>query len=133
MVSRIDGLPLYPGSPNTWSRDVPASLPTVEPPPPADGASWVYFAQSGTHGPVKIGFGRNVAARLRSHQVGHPHPLRLVGVLPGGRNAERLWHNKFAAHCMTGEWFRPAPDLISRIREAISHNAAVSPPRRSAP
>lgn len=76
----------------------------------------VYFIQSGTTGPIKIGYSAGPPGRrLAALQTGHPEPLRLLATIEGGRETEINLHRRFAAHRKTGEWFEPHPDVIQFI------------------
>lgn len=77
--------------------------------------SWVYFARSGTDGPIKIGWSKNPTARLKELSVASPAGLSLVLAVPGDARDERRLHAQFAAHRLHGEWFNPAPELLSHI------------------
>lgn len=77
----------------------------------------VYFAGCG--GRVKIGWSSRVGSRLADLQTGNPEPIRLLGVLPGGRLKERQLHEKFADVRLSGEWFTLTPDLIAYISESV--------------
>lgn len=78
--------------------------------------SCVYFAQSGSK--VKIGWSRRVAARLADLQIGNPDPIKLIGMVPGGRARESELHRRFA-HCrVSGEWFEAKPELLAYIGSA---------------
>lgn len=85
-------------------------------PPPAAIPSLVYFIQRGVDGPVKIGHSKNVRGRLSSLQTGIPERLHLLGVLDGGKAEEQRLHRYFSAHCIQGEWFSPAPEVLAYIR-----------------
>jgi len=61
--------------------------------------------QSGEFGPVKIGRSKNVNARLRALQTGHPEPLKLIAVGAGLGDMELDVHYAFALCKMSGEWF----------------------------
>ncbi|GEL75182.1 GIY-YIG nuclease family protein [Myxococcus virescens] len=76
----------------------------------------VYFIQAGEMGPIKIGSSRNPATRLLELQTGNPEPLFLCATSPGGVEAEQQLHEDFASLRMTGEWFRPAPELIDYVQ-----------------
>lgn len=77
----------------------------------------VYFAERG--GQIKIGCSGNVPARMRSlHAV-------LLGAFPGGFEAEKATHERFAALRIEGEWFRDDP----LIRAFIGRLPAFVPPR----
>ena len=77
----------------------------------------VYFIQQGDTGPIKIG--TTVLAlldsRLKQLQTSSPLPLRLLGVMEGGHNLERRFHERFASHRMAGEWFRAEHDLAQFV------------------
>lgn len=78
----------------------------------------IYFIQVGENGPIKVGQTRESPMdRLRDLQVGNPHPLRVRAVMmTRDDRAESSIHRRFAAIRMSGEWFRPEPELIEFIR-----------------
>ncbi len=102
--------------------DVKASLPAQ---PSFRTARWTYFLQAGEVGPIKIGSTRNLTARLDALTNMSPVPLRLLGLIRGGK-AERLCHARFAAFRLHGKWFVPESPIIRFIREhTISPHAFV--------
>ncbi len=78
----------------------------------------VYFIRQGEEGPIKIGQTRNVRARMQSLQTGSPYPLLLLALLPGAAREEAELHDRVAAHSLTGEWFKPEPELLAFARDA---------------
>lgn len=73
----------------------------------------VYFIQQGQDGPVKVGTAKDLGRRMAGLQGANPFPLRLIGVLPGGRMEERAIHEKLSAWRIHGEWFQAAPEVLS--------------------
>lgn len=78
----------------------------------------VYFAQmphlATSHplfGLVKIGYASNLESRMAALQA-----VPIV-TLPGGRTLEGKLHRQFAHLARSGEWFEPAPDLLSFIAD----------------
>jgi hypothetical protein len=69
----------------------------------------VYFFER-ADGLVKIGFSRDVTARVRT--LG---PGRLIAATPGGRDLECQLHARFANSRQTGEWFVLTPELAAYI------------------
>lgn len=80
------------------------------------GRSWVYFAQIGRDGPIKIGQSRQVHTRIRALATAHPCEIRLLGTIPETVVSERSLLNAFGDHCIRGEWFSPTPDLVALAR-----------------
>jgi hypothetical protein len=78
---------------------------------------FVYFVRAGDNGPIKIGFSRNVNARIASLQTAHPERLKLLAVRRGHRDSERDFHARFAHLRLEGEWFLPEPELLSATQE----------------
>jgi hypothetical protein len=70
---------------------------------------YVYFALQEDdlrwRGRVKIGWAKDPSARIRELQVGNPFRLKLIGQLPGTREAERWVHDQLREHRTGGEWF----------------------------
>jgi hypothetical protein len=77
-----------------------------------DGAS-VYFAQAEDR--IKIGWSKQVSARLAGLQTGCPSSIKLLGTIPGGRSVERQLHERFASLRLSGEWFKAEPELLEHI------------------
>jgi hypothetical protein len=79
-------------------------------------ASFVYFIGP-THGkgPVKIGYAKHPARRLKDLQVGSPVPLCIYALAEGGNQAEQSFHKIYASERLHGEWFRCTPRLLERI------------------
>lgn len=68
--------------------------------------SFVYFIQSGEHGPVKIGFtSRDPHARVCKLQTGNPEELLLRHVIPAERATEKQLHTRFEPARIRLEWF----------------------------
>lgn len=80
------------------------------------GKSHVYFIQQGDSGAIKIGCSKNPSQRLQGLQTGHSEPLRLLTCAVGSQAQERALHDRFAHLRVSGEWFRPAEDLLAYIR-----------------
>ena len=69
--------------------------------------------------PIKIGFTTNPQSRLRHYGSG-PFRTRWLGcweVLKGESEGEI--HERFAAHRLTGEWFKPHGDVVEFIEQRI--------------
>jgi hypothetical protein len=78
----------------------------------------IYFVQSEGDGSIKIGFTSTpFAKRLETLKTGSPHKLKLLGIMPGLKKQERQLHRHFSAARMSGEWFRPTPELLAYILE----------------
>ncbi len=76
----------------------------------------VYFIQD-TSGFVKIGYARDVHARLKALQTAVAEHLNLVRVIDGGKKTESWLHRRFA-HLRVrhrGEWFSFAPEMLTVI------------------
>lgn len=80
--------------------------------------SSVYFAGAGSR--IKIGWSRKVGSRIAQLQTGNSDPIRLLGVIPGGRAKERQLHEQFAHARLSGEWFDATPDLMAFIEQTAA-------------
>lgn len=78
----------------------------------------IYFIQAEGVGHIKIGFtdGDDALTRLAMLQTGSPVTLRLIGTMPGTMGDEKDLHRRFAAHRVTGEWFKPVAELLDLIK-----------------
>jgi hypothetical protein len=75
----------------------------------------VYFIQGEDGGNIKIGYARDVAARVASFQPGSPVRLRVLATQQGGQALESALHRRFAADRLHGEWFAASAALVSYI------------------
>lgn len=77
----------------------------------------VYVIGAGAGKPVKIGFARDVEARISSLQTGHWERLVLFHVVPGGSDIEHRLHALFEDSRVRrgGEWFGYLPEELVRI------------------
>jgi hypothetical protein len=64
---------------------------------------------------VKIGYAGHVRNRLSHMQVNSPVRLELLATAPGGLLRERLYHRRFKAHRLHGEWFERCPEIEAEI------------------
>lgn len=75
---------------------------------------FVYFIA--TKRMVKIGFSSTVIRRVTELAAQSPTRVRLLAVMPGGRDVEAMLHARFASDHLKGEWFRYSP----AIRDAVA-------------
>ena len=84
----------------------------------------LYFIQSGTDGPIKIGMtGYRIERRMKALQTAHPFKLVLLALVRGAGIDEPEYHARFAEHRLEGEWFRPAPELLAEIERLATHHS----------
>lgn len=85
-----------------------------------DGAVKVYFAQTVSGGPIKIGLAKRLKTRMLALQSGCPYPLQVLHVIePAGYSVETALHKRFFSIRSHGEWFHPKLelcDLIERMK-----------------
>lgn len=77
----------------------------------------VYFIQEGEDGLIKIGESNDPGRRLVDHQCGNPRRLRLLGSFAARSYIEREVQKQFVDDRVSGEWFRPTPELLAYIAE----------------
>ncbi len=77
----------------------------------------VYFMRAGRRGAIKIGWTTSLSSRLATLQTGNAEPLEVIGWMRGGPKLERAMHRLFESHRMTGEWFRPAQEILDFVAE----------------
>lgn len=96
----------------------------------------IYFVQAESGGPIKIGFARDVAARLKSIQTSHPEPLRCLVHIAGTMEEEQLLHKDHARFRLKGEWFKDCEaiqNLVAQARNNESADTLPEPQARPAP
>lgn len=81
-----------------------------------DEEGWVYFIQVGKDGPYKIGWSQDVHRRIGELQVANPKKLHLRGTLPGTRETESGFHERFKSAHVTGEWFQNTEGLREFVK-----------------
>lgn len=77
------------------------------------GRSWVYFAQAGEGGPVKIGQSRQVDVRIRALAAANAREVTLLGTIPETVIPESYLLSCFGRHRLRGEWFMPVAELLA--------------------
>lgn len=75
----------------------------------------IYFIQSGTDGPIKIGIARDPNGRLRELQTANAHSLVLLALFVGTEETESELHARFASARLEGEWFSPSEELLRYV------------------
>jgi hypothetical protein len=76
--------------------------------------SFVYFAKHPRKAIIKIGMSE--APRLRTREIkGKP---RLLGLLRGGREREKMMHRKFKSLALGYEWFKDDPTIRAYIKSS---------------
>lgn len=75
---------------------------------------FVYFIA--TKRMVKIGFSSMIIRRVTELSAQSPTRVRLLAVMPGGRDVEATFHRRFASDHLKGEWFHYSP----AIRDAVA-------------
>lgn len=85
------------------------------------GTMYVYFAQAGEGGPVKIGIAKDVKQRITNLQTGNPKRIKLLCspmVDESQANlTESYLHRIFHGFRLEGEWFKPSPWMLSFIED----------------
>jgi len=92
---------------------VPKALKVLEETPPSP--EYVYFIQATGTGLIKIGYSRDVTARLSDLQNMSPEPLELLLTINGDYELEGRLHAQFVEARRHGEWFEPTDDLLRLI------------------
>jgi len=77
---------------------------------------WIYFIRA-TEGvkAIKIGYARNVKARLAGLQTSSPVELKLVAAFVAKDLTESFLHEKFGDSRIRGEWFKETESLMKMI------------------
>lgn len=80
----------------------------------------IYFIQSEHGGPIKIGRADDLAKRLVGLQTARPDKLVVLAAAPGTVQHERELHGLFSTHRDKGEWFHPAPEIMTFIQLVVN-------------
>lgn len=89
----------------------------------------VYFASAEQPGcPIKIGHSIDVEKRLKALQTSSPETFVLLASVPGDTRAEFFFHSLVSRHRISGEWFKPAPELLLLIDDIKAKGEEVIPP-----
>jgi T5orf172 domain len=80
----------------------------------------VYFVEMEGENRIKIGYTAGSAERRMAQlQTGQPQKLRLLGTIPGERDAEQGLHKEFKAYRGNGEWFFADAEVRAAIQTVI--------------
>lgn len=93
-------------------------------------SGFIYFIQGESGGPIKIGYTTDLEQRLKTLQTGYPDRLDLLLAFPGKPKHEKAIHKQFEPYRLNGEWFRPTPEVMAKIKEFAILNAYVSAPNK---
>jgi len=85
-----------------------------------DGKVDIYFIRAATGGPIKIGYAKNLDARLATLQTGCPVRLEVIFSARCNRIVERAMHDFFKEDRLHGEWFDPSEKLMAMIARSVS-------------
>ena len=77
---------------------------------------YVYFLRGPNE--VKIGFSRNLPARLEKLRTGNAFPVFICKIISGDRETERHFHKRFAEYRLKGEWF----DLRGKLAKYLERD-----------
>ncbi len=91
-----------------WSQGVAAEM-------NRDREPMLYIAQVGAGGPVKIGYSRLPATRIKALEHNSAFPVTLLRVLTGDHLTERAFHRRFRHMKIGGEWFWFNDDMLSYV------------------
>jgi DNA-binding XRE family transcriptional regulator len=75
--------------------------------------SVVYFVRAGKDGPVKIGWSKDGAVRIKALQTAHHMRLELIRQLDGTIELEHRFHSYFASKRIRGEWFEFDDEMLT--------------------
>lgn len=88
--------------------------------------SVIYFMRAGTTGSIKIGWTADLPRRVQNLQGATDQALEVLATFPGDAELEAHFHDRFAEHRVSGEWFKPADELLTLI-ESIRAGGYVAP------
>jgi hypothetical protein len=72
----------------------------------------VYFIKNLETQNIKIGFTKDLEARLSCLQVGNDCELKVIHTIEGEEVLEKEYHQKFADYHVRGEWFRITEEQV---------------------
>jgi hypothetical protein len=80
-------------------------------------SGFIYFIQGQCGGAIKIGYSKKPELRLKELQTGYPDTLRILLMVPGNETDEAAFHTMFADFRLKGEWFKPDPYIVNKLKE----------------
>ncbi|NTF67945.1 GIY-YIG nuclease family protein [Rhizobium rhizogenes] len=66
---------------------------------------------------IKIGVSTNLERRIYAMETAHPEGFDVLCTLPGGKELENYFHERFAADRILREWFKPTRELSKLMSE----------------
>lgn len=90
----------------------------------------IYFLQEDVpDGLIKIGHTEVSAQnRARATRTYNGRRIKILGTCEGDRRVEDLLHKKFSTRHVRGDWFRPAPELLTFIAGLPKHEPRSAEP-----
>lgn len=105
-----------PSRPQDWGKEI-------------DKKSFVYFIFCPQVSAIKIGYTKDLRARISSLQTGNPWRLKMLAWMEGGRTQEAALHQFFRCyHAGSGEWFFYEGDLFDYVLAVIKNQPAYLDP-----
>ena len=82
----------------------------------------VYVVRGVRGGPIKIGFSKDVNARMIALESNQPYPLEILYVIRNaGHDFERYMHRNLKKYRTKGEWFEYDDTVKQKIEELIKN------------
>jgi Meiotically up-regulated gene 113 len=75
----------------------------------------IYFMHIPQCSALKVGLSNDPQRRLREAGTFSPHPVYLLGTIPGAEERERVLHEQFRDYHLRGEWFRDDPAVLRAV------------------
>lgn len=88
-----------------------------------DSLNTIYFMQSASGGPIKIGITSDVEKRRKALEL--HEDMIVLATKSGNIKEERALHRQFAHLRVRREWFEPAPELLTYIDELSTNGRPV--------
>lgn len=81
---------------------------------------------------IKIGFSDNLRQRVNGIISSVPVPVVFVGHMPGDKSVEAHFHERFAEHRFSGEWFVETPEMRAAFDAILTPRLPELPKREKA-
>lgn len=85
----------------------------------------IYFVQTDDNRYIKIGYATNVKNRVDNLRTSSPHPLKLLGSMPGDAPLEKQIHARFGHLRANREWFVNDQEIV-RLAVSASRLTGIS-------
>jgi hypothetical protein len=80
---------------------------------------YVYFIQCHNNHFIKIGYTKDIKARLQIIQSNNPEQIDILNIIMGTEKLESQIHNQLSKYKIRGEWYYPKQEVVNLMNQYV--------------